>query len=652
MSETWEDATSVPPEAKALREAILALKITPELIVDRVERFRQRIKLDGFLPACGSCGIRHAFIDESSLHISGRRAAAADADDLYEVRENKPQFVRLGLDDPLIETLRLTEEQVKKRDDVKLKDYKEVFCAYDDYRGGKLKAVLHLHPPLVEPDPAGGEPHVIVCSNCLDYMRKVRRKTQQKKQRAKDTEANVRRAMARTLCIAEGHDYGNLLGCPELSLLEKVVIAQYVFYGQLIKLNAWKTVRQNALKGHIIAFAHTGPNAINRTSKLLFPWFQDSEMLQCVRVSFVGPRGVADRCLRALCLDSGLLRVDIVPLAWWLGLLQAVHPGYKHMQIPSQAEKDEIQVKLQQLQAKIIANAQLVHNKLSRKIEKRAGADIANVRCLPEEHDLDADNDIGSSSSSSSSSDEDDSPNKSKIPDGMNLDDEEEVPSSSPSSSGSASDDLQGNSLNTDGSESGDKLTFILTDTMVVDGSGTPEQNTDEIMSALLSMLQHNADNNDPPQASFRTFRSNEPINEWGNTDLLYYMALPCLFPFGRGLPEGSSALPQNYMRHLLLQYHNRHANDPRLYFSHLNMTQRHSASRQACIRVRNSKPIVKQFLDLIQEDNFILRLALAKEDPESDDAKLLARQVLPLITTMGSTIPYSPSERKDMFAR
>ena len=357
----WEDETNIPPEVKSLHEAILALQITPEVIENRIDRFRERIKLDGFLPACASCGIRHVFVHESSLHKSRRTRPVADDNDLYATREEKPPFVRLGLDDPLIAALRLTEEQEEKRN--KNREYKDVFCAYEDYRDGLLKATLHLHPPLVEHDPTGKVPHVIVCCDCLDYMRKMLRKSQLKKQRAKDTEANVRRAIARTLCIAEGHDYGNLVGCPELSMLEKTLIAQYVMYGQLIKLNAWKTVRQNALKGHIIAFAHTGPNTINRTSKLLFPWFQDDEMLQCVRVSFVGPRGVADRCLRALCLDSGLLRVDIVPLDWWLGLLQAVHPGYEHIQRPTQAEKDEIQFKLYQLQARIIANAQRVHNK-------------------------------------------------------------------------------------------------------------------------------------------------------------------------------------------------------------------------------------------------------------------------------------------------
>ena len=42
----------------------------------------------------------------------------------------------------------------------------------------------------------------------------------------------------------------------------------------------------------------------------------------------------------------------------------------------------------------------------------------------------------------------------------------------------------------------------------------------------------------------------------------------------------------------------------------------------------------------------------MAVEDPDSDDAKFLARKILPLMTSVGATVPYSPSERKDMFSR
>ena len=73
-------------------------------------------------------------------------------------------------------------------------------------------------------------------------------------------------------------------------------------------------------------------------------------------------------------------------------------------------------------------------------------------------------------------------------------------------------------------------------------------------------------------------------------------------------------------------------------------MMQRHEACWSAALHVRNSKPLIKEFMSLIREDAFQLRLQMAVEAPESDDAKMLARQILPLVTTMGSSIPYSLS--------
>jgi hypothetical protein len=423
--------------------------------------------------------------------------------------------------------------------------------------------------------------------------------------------------MSRCLCIAEGYDFGNLVGCPELSILEKTLVSQYIFDGTLIKLVAWKGIRQNALKGHIIAFGHTAVNAINRTATLLFPWLEETEILMSLKVSFVGPRNVADKTFKALCLDSGLLRADMRPLLWWLKLLQACHPGYKHLRLPSKAQQDRTQVRLRELQSKIIAGAQKVHTRLSRYIEKRAGADIAAVRCLPEDHDMEDDGNSSGSDLSDSSLSGDESPE-----------------------------------IDVDDPEFQQKLNFILADTMIVDDSTVSyEPNSNDILTALLCMMKRNPDSTGPSTIPLTTARSEEPVNEFGNTDVLFYFALPTLFPFGRGLPEGSSALPSRIVRHCFLQYHSRHARDQRFCYSHFNITQRHTVSRISALRVRNAKPIIAQFMSLIREDNFLVRLSLAVQAPGSEDAKMIAQQVLPLVSNMGKSIPFSPSERRDMFS-
>jgi hypothetical protein len=126
-------------------------------------------------------------------------------------------------------------------------------------------------------------------------------------------------------------------------------------------------------------FQPHGANAIFCVPTLLIPWFNHQEVLECMKDSFIGPRGVADRRIRALCLDSGLLRVDIIPLYWWFGLLKALHPGYSHMQLPTEEDKEDAQAKLLQLRSKLVSQAQMVHSMLSRHIEKR---DIANVHWM------------------------------------------------------------------------------------------------------------------------------------------------------------------------------------------------------------------------------------------------------------------------------
>jgi hypothetical protein len=310
MAETWTKDSHLTTSVTKLHQALLNLKVTPQIIEESVAQFTDRIKLNGVLPACASCGIQYCLVSEDDLTESGRArpSQSDDINDSFRVKPEAQRFIRLGLDNPLFKTLCLTEEQIKWRDN---NPYRQIFCAYDDIRDGVLNAVLHLHPPLIEHDPAGGEPKAIVCRECYEpeYMKKKKHLMELTKPRTKDTESNEQRAMSRCLCITEGYDFGNLLGCPELSILEKTLLSQYVFYGTLIKLVAWKGIRQNALKGHVIAFGHTAVNAINRTATLLFPWLDETEVLMSLRVSFVGPRNVADKTLKrcAWTADSCVL---------------------------------------------------------------------------------------------------------------------------------------------------------------------------------------------------------------------------------------------------------------------------------------------------------------------------------------------------------
>ncbi len=140
------------------------------------------------------------------------------------------------------------------------------------------------------------------------------------------------------------------------------------------------------------------------------------------------------------------------------------------------------------------------------------------------------------------------------------------------------------------------KLNIVLADTMIVNSDTSfAEPTATDVLSALLAMMKRNPDAPALPPTSVRAVRSEDPVDEYGNSDVLFYFALPTLFPFTRGLPECASAIPSKIVRHLFLQFHCRHAKpakDQRFYYAHFNMSQRHTAVRMAAVRVRNSKPI------------------------------------------------------------
>jgi hypothetical protein len=209
MAETWPNDTNLPEEVLNLHREILNFQVTQKTIEDSVAQFQNRIRLDGLLPACASCGIRYCFVSESDLdesappaRMSARNQSAQSrnaATDTFALRPQPGPFIRLGLHNPLFETLHLTNEQKKERDDNK--DYRHIYSVYDDIRNDVLKAVLHLQPSLMEKDPAGGEPKAIVCHQCFTYTRKNKRLSEQTKPRTKDTEHNERRAISVTHAV-------------------------------------------------------------------------------------------------------------------------------------------------------------------------------------------------------------------------------------------------------------------------------------------------------------------------------------------------------------------------------------------------------------------------------------------------------------------
>ena len=640
MKETWEDDDEVPEDVRKLLEKIREQEVTVEELDGIVKEFRKRIKLDGFYPACCSCGIRDRFISEEDM-IKKRKAPVAKGaePDLFAVKPEPPPYMRVPLDDPLFKAFELSEEQKQER---AASGYPQVFSAYEDRRTGTL---YHLHPHLVEESAADGTVNVILCSACIQFAKNQARRDPSKPER-KGPEH---------YCIATGYDYGRIPlleparagSCrlpaagpapqfPQLSQLEKILVARYVPYGSIVKLSAWRGVRQQAIKGHVVTFGHTGPSVLAELIRELnehrigsFPWHGD-RVLDYIKVCFVGPGGEAERCLRALGLDGGLLRADYEAILPWFRLFKALHYGYSELVISETAEdKHATQVKLNKIQADILAGAQIIKSKVARRMEEKTGADVAGVRNIPEDHDLGADDaDVEELSDLDSSSDSD------------------------ADKSGAAAADSM---VDVDDPNFAEKLNIILQDSMIINGVEGADDSPSSVLRDLLAFMTRNPDTgNDKqlPDMFVRSVRDKEPINEYGNIDVLNYMAFPWIFPMAKGLPAGSSALPPKIVRHVLVQESVRHAQEQNFYYTQFDQTQRHTASRVVSFRIKNSKPAIQEFIALVNERDILERLEAAARNPDSEDAKLLSRQVMPLIAGLGASIPYSPSERKSMFPR
>jgi hypothetical protein len=57
MKQAWDYDDNVPDNVRKLHSKLLEEVVTEEAIQARVVAFSERMKLDGILPSCGSCGI-------------------------------------------------------------------------------------------------------------------------------------------------------------------------------------------------------------------------------------------------------------------------------------------------------------------------------------------------------------------------------------------------------------------------------------------------------------------------------------------------------------------------------------------------------------------------------------------------------------------
>jgi len=130
-----------------------------------------------------------------------------------------------------------------------------------------------------------------------------------------DCDAVLQKSKLPTLCIRTGYDFGFLKGLPELSFLEKVMIARVRHYNTIVKIRGF--TMEEKYSGHYISFPHEGPRTALKLPR--------RDILQSVQVVFVGSR---THLAKYKSNYIQLLSVRPNPMLEWLRLLKEVNKFY------------------------------------------------------------------------------------------------------------------------------------------------------------------------------------------------------------------------------------------------------------------------------------------------------------------------------------
>jgi hypothetical protein len=139
--------------------------------------------------------------------------------------------------------------------------------------------------------------------------------------------------------------------------------------------------------------------------------------------------------------------------------------------------------------------------------------------------------------------------------------------------------------------------------------------------------------------------RSNHAINEFTCNDQLLLGGFPYLFLLGRKIPT-TGPLPSSFQDMLLRQYDNRFAQCHPLLLLLFNQLQRSTNIRHVSARAKANHSSIQHLQALLNSAETVDRLQAAVDNPDSLEAQMLLREILPSIRVTGAKTPFSPAQR------
>lgn len=161
-------------------------------------------------------------------------------------------------------------------------------------------------------------------------------------------------------------------------------------------------------------------------------------------------------------------------------------------------------------------------------------------------------------------------------------------------------------------------------------------------------MSDNDDDNEDVPPVDVHQIQIPRELilfNEFNSNDKLIYSSFPHLFLFGRGL-RSSGSVNEEATRHMMLQFSGSISLCHRLIFLLFDQFQRHAATRVIASRVKCSPKSFGDFVDWINEPDFLEELKAAVKNPKAPSSIELLKKLGPNIQSCTSRIPFTSSQR------
>ena len=137
-----------------------------------------------------------------------------------------------------------------------------------------------------------------------------------------------------------------------------------------------------------------------------------------------------------------------------------------------------------------------------------------------------------------------------------------------------------------------------------------------------------------------------KPMNEFTGNDRVQYGNFPFLFVTGKGL-QNQGSVAKRQLRHMLMQFHCNFQTCSRFTCSLFDQLQRHAAAQSVAAAFKNRPESLEKLQSWVADPTFLKDLKKAAKDPLSAKSRALLGKITPHIQTFGSTVPYSPTQRK-----